>query len=99
MWTYKGGCVNGEFFTNLIARTLVPILKPFDDKNPIHHVEQVATLIQNTSAILQYSHTALITIYLFCKTIGIFKATKLFMKHTHIHYAPQLMDFNSGNYC
>ena len=28
------GCINGEIFTNFIARSLVPILQPFDGKNP-----------------------------------------------------------------
>ena len=63
------GCINGEIFTNFIARSLVPILQPFDGKNPrsvvvmgnasIHHVEQVATLIQNTGAILRYLATSI----------------------------------------
>ena len=58
------GCINGEIFTNFIARSLVPIVQPFDGKNPgsavvmdnasIYHVERVTTLIQNTGAILHY---------------------------------------------
>ena len=28
------GCINGEIFTNFIARSLAPILQPFDGKNP-----------------------------------------------------------------
>ena len=58
------GSINGEIFSSFIARSLVPLLQPFDGKNSrsvvlmdnasIHHVEQVATLIQNTGAILRY---------------------------------------------
>ena len=55
------GYVNDELFTNFIARSLVPILKPFDARSVVvmhnsymHHVKQVSTLMQNSGAILQH---------------------------------------------
>ena len=33
------GCISGEIFTNFIARSLLPILQPFDGKNPRSVVE------------------------------------------------------------
>ena len=60
---YEGN-INGAIFTTFIARSLVPLLQPFDGKSPrsvvvmenasIHHVDQVASLIQSTGAILRY---------------------------------------------
>lgn len=60
---YQGN-INGETFSNFIDRNLVPILQPFNGTNSrcvvvmdnasIHHVERVATSIQDTGAILRY---------------------------------------------
>jgi len=62
---YDEGNINGEIFTNFIARSLVPLLQPFDGKSSrsvvvmdnasIHHVDQVASLIQSTGAILHHT--------------------------------------------
>ena len=58
------GNINGQIFSDFISQSLVPLLQPFDGKNSrsvvvmdnasIHHVEEVATTIQNTGAILHY---------------------------------------------
>ena len=58
------GNINGEIFSGFAARSLVPLLQPFDGKNSrsivvmdnasIHHVEEVTTAIHNTGAILHY---------------------------------------------
>ena len=58
------GNINGEIFSDFISQNLVPLLQPIDDENSrsvvvmdntsIHHVEEVATTIQNTGAILHY---------------------------------------------
>ena len=60
---YEGN-INGTIFTTFVAQSLVPLLQPFDGKAPrsvvvmdnasIHHVNQVASLIQSTGAILRY---------------------------------------------
>ena len=50
--------INGTIFSNFVAKSLVPILQPFDGQSPrsvvvmdnasIHHVQQVTALIQIT---------------------------------------------------
>ena len=61
--TYEGN-INGDIFCDFVQRCLVPILQPFNGSNErsvvvmdnasIHHVHQVATLIQVTGAILRF---------------------------------------------
>jgi len=103
------GCINGEIFTNFIARSLVPILQPFDGKNPrsvvvmdnasIHHVEQVATLIQNTGAILRYlppyspDYNPLEES--FAKVKAFLKAKEVIYEATHTPQLIIMMAFNS----
>jgi len=58
------GSIDGAIFSTFIARSLVPLLQPFDGRSPrsvvvmdnasIHHVDQVASAIQSTGAILRY---------------------------------------------
>lgn len=53
------GTVNGEKFAHFIENTVIPILNPFDGNSPlsvvimdgcsIHHVDEVADLIENTA--------------------------------------------------
>ena len=60
---YEGN-ISGEIFTNFIASSLVPFWQPFDGKSSrsvvvmdnasMHRVDQVASLIQSTGAILRY---------------------------------------------
>ena len=92
---YQGN-INGDIFTRFIAQSLVPILQPFDGKNSrsvvimdnasIHHVKQVATLIQNTGAILRYlppyspDYTPLEES--FAKVKGFLKANKIIYETT-----------------
>ena len=103
------GCINGEIFTNFIARSLVPILQPFVGKNPrsvvvmdnasIHHIEQVATLIQNTGAILRYLPPYNLDYNpleeSFAKVKAFLKANEVIYEATHTPQLIIMISFNS----
>ena len=56
------GTVDGDLFVHFVEHSLLPILQPFDGKNPrsivvmddasVHHVNQVAELIHGAGALL-----------------------------------------------
>lgn len=103
------GSINGDIFTRFIAQSLVPILQPFDGKNSrsvvvmdnasIHHVEQVATLIQNTGAILcylpPYSPDYNPLEESFAKVKAFLKANEIIYETTHTPRLIIMMAFNS----
>ena len=61
--TYEGS-INGQIFCDFLDRCLAPILQPFNGTNSrsvvvmdnasIHHVDKVATMIEQTGAILRF---------------------------------------------